>query len=75
MDRGKSGESRERESVCSGVGRGKMDHPTQRAINHCQREGEKWGEREGRREAGGKEKKKRAREDSSERVKGGSAEN
>lgn len=48
--------------MCSGVGCGKMDHPTRRAINHCQREGEKWGERDGR-AAERKEKKKKASED------------
>lgn len=48
--------------MCSGVGCGKMDCPTRRAINHCQREGEKWGERDGR-AAERKEKKKKASED------------
>lgn len=43
--------------MCSGVGCGKMDRPTRRAINHCQREGEKWGERDGS-AAERKEKKK-----------------
>lgn len=59
MDRGKKVERAGKESVCSGVGCGKMDRPTRRAINHCQREGEKWGKRDGR-AAERKEKKKRA---------------
>lgn len=65
MDRGKKVERAGKESVCSGVGCGKMDRRTRRAINHCQREGEKWGERDGR-AAERKEKKKRASEDGRE---------
>lgn len=56
----KKGAGEEWGSVCSGVGYGKMDYPTQQAIYHCQREREgkrEWGEK--KREGGWGIQKKR----------------
>lgn len=57
--------------MCSGVGCGKMDRPTRWAINHCQREGEKWGERDGSAAERKEKKKKGASEDGRETVSDG----